>query len=54
MVTQQTVLGQILTYMDGHFDVITLKPITVYFSYHSSYISVLRTKRQGGNFEKLC
>ena len=53
VVAKQTVSEQLLTYMDKHSDIVTLKTLAAHFGYHPNYISSLLRKETGRTFSEI-
>lgn len=51
--TPKTVSDQILSYMDDHSDVVTLREISAHFHYHPNYISALLHRETGRKFSEI-
>lgn len=52
-IPKQTISQQILTYMDNHSDIITLKTIAAHFGYHPNYISHILHQEMGLTFSDI-
>lgn len=51
--SEDTPVQQILSYMDDHFQTVSLKELSDHFSYHPNYISTLLHKETGSTFSEI-